>query len=116
MPPLHKARHPFGRPPPHQRPGTGSDKPNVHVDFRSGQVFSETTVHPAFSEIKGAAWVHESPFLPPGWGEGSPMGADSLVHMALHRAISDQRCLTADTLRRLPFRLGALIWGRLGSW
>ncbi|OJD14906.1 hypothetical protein AJ78_04791 [Emergomyces pasteurianus Ep9510] len=85
-------------------------------DWSSGQVYSDRIV-PSFvypSNTAGPSWSHESPHLPPGWEEGSPYGANSLKHMAMRKALLDQRQLTALHFSRFPWELSKYLWDCLG--
>ncbi|KAK2743584.1 hypothetical protein FQN55_007182 [Onygenales sp. PD_40] len=85
-------------------------------DWASGQAYTDRVV-PSFvypSDAKGAAWAHESPYLPPGWEEGSPVGANSLKHMAMRKTLLDQRPLTAAHFASVPWELANYLWDCLG--
>ncbi|KAL4896500.1 hypothetical protein BDV59DRAFT_170801 [Aspergillus ambiguus] len=63
----------------------------------------------------GPSWVHETPYLPPGWEECSPQGASSLRHIAMRRVLSDQRVLTASLFETVPWRIASYLWDCLGQ-
>ncbi|PGH30248.1 hypothetical protein GX50_07006 [[Emmonsia] crescens] len=87
-------------------------------DWSSGQVYTDRIV-PSFvypSDATGPSWCHESPYLPPGWEEGSPCGANSLKHMAMRKTLLDQRPLTALHFSHFPWELSKYLWDCLGRW
>lgn len=99
-------------------PGIAAMGSNSHIDFRSGQLLSDQRVQGRSFETvaKGHIWAHESPFLPVGWAEGSAEGANPLKRIALRTAMLDQRLLTAEHFRILPWELAKLMWEMLGHW
>ncbi|PGG95899.1 hypothetical protein GX51_08078 [Blastomyces parvus] len=87
-------------------------------DRGSGQVYMDRVV-PSFvysSDATGPSWSHESPFLPTGWEECSPCGANSLKHMAMRKALLDQRPLTALHFSNIPWELAKYLWDCLGLY
>ncbi|PGH14000.1 hypothetical protein AJ79_03269 [Helicocarpus griseus UAMH5409] len=87
-------------------------------DSASGQVFTDRVI-PSFvyrSDATGPSWTHESPYLPPGWEEGSLHGANSLKHMAMRKTLMDQRPLTAGHFVHFPWELTQYLWDCLGRW
>lgn len=87
------------------------------VDRNSGQVYLESFKEPSLASSKGAAWVHETPFLPEGWDK-QPVarGAPSLMHAATRQALSDQRNLRPELFASVPWRLAKSLWDILGQW
>ncbi|KAL4930674.1 uncharacterized protein BDV17DRAFT_35987 [Aspergillus undulatus] len=89
--------------------------PDFHtVDRESGQVYTETVSDPAVSLANGATWVHESPYMPVGWEEGSPFEAPPLRHLAMRKFLSDQRNLTPALFTNVPWRIASDCWDCLG--
>ncbi|KAL2001620.1 hypothetical protein VTN02DRAFT_1529 [Thermoascus thermophilus] len=69
---------------------------------------------PALGFTKGPSWVHESPFLPIGWEEGSRLGAPSLKHLAMRKTLRDQRNLTPELFANVPWHIASYLWECLG--
>ncbi|KAL5337049.1 hypothetical protein BJX70DRAFT_370994 [Aspergillus crustosus] len=84
------------------------------VDQQSGQVYTEAVSAPAISVANGPAWVHESPYLPIGWEEGSPAGASPLKHIAMRKLLLDQRNLTPVLFKDVPWSIASYLWDSLG--
>ncbi|QVM08771.1 hypothetical protein D8B26_003448 [Coccidioides posadasii str. Silveira] len=82
-----------------------------NYDQASGQMFTEFVVPARMitdaSCSKGAAWVHDSPFLPPSTIICPEVGANSLKVCAMRQFLSDQRCLTVDHFNPIPPTLAA---------
>ncbi|RAH70238.1 uncharacterized protein BO66DRAFT_322812 [Aspergillus aculeatinus CBS 121060] len=86
------------------------------VDRNSGQVYLESFKEPSLASSKGAAWVHETPFLPEGWDKQLvARGAPSLMHAATREALSDQRNLRPELFASVPWRLAKSLWDILGQ-
>jgi hypothetical protein len=79
------------------------------VDNLSGQVYTEIASTPA-RFLNGPAWIHESPFWPEGWEEGSPFGASPLKHIAMKKLLADQRTLTSKLFENVPWQLASYLW------
>ncbi|KAL3494607.1 hypothetical protein BJX62DRAFT_197708 [Aspergillus germanicus] len=79
------------------------------VDNLSGQVYTEITSAPA-RFLNGPTWIHESPFWPEGWEEGSPFGASPLKHIAMKKLLADQRTLTSKLFENVPWQLASYLW------
>ena len=84
------------------------------IDWRSGQVYTESTIVPSLSSSKGPSWVHETPFLSRGWEETSQTGAPSLQHSAMRQVLSDQRNLQPALFVNVPWRIASYLWDCLG--
>ncbi|KAL4936519.1 hypothetical protein BDV06DRAFT_233334 [Aspergillus oleicola] len=85
-----------------------------NVDKNSGQVYTEVAMGPAVSRPNGPAWVHESPYMPIGWEEGSPFEAAPLRHLAMKKLLADQRNLTSSLFTNVPWNLASDCWDCLG--
>lgn len=100
-----------------QRGDRKKKMPVKRYDWSSGQVYTERVIPSlGFANFKGPAWAHESPFLPVGWEEGSPEGANPLKHMAMRQTLSDQRRLTLEHFTHIPWPLARYIWECLARW
>ncbi|KAL4881426.1 hypothetical protein BJY04DRAFT_218243 [Aspergillus karnatakaensis] len=86
----------------------------LKVDGSSGQVYTEIVSTPVIALANGPAWVHESPFLPSGWEEGSPVGASPLMHIAMRKLLSDQRNLAPALFTEVPWSIAEYLWDALG--
>ncbi|KAL3463173.1 hypothetical protein BJX64DRAFT_257740 [Aspergillus heterothallicus] len=84
------------------------------VDKSTGQEYTEVAFAPASKFSNGPAWIHESPFWPKGWEEGSPHGAFPLKHIAMKKLLSDQRSLTSKLFENVPWQLARYLWDCLG--
>lgn len=84
------------------------------IDWNTGLVYTEKMMAPAVGFTKGPSWVHESPFLPIGWEEGSPFGAPSLKHLAMRKTLRDQRNLTPELFANVPWHIASYLWECLG--
>ncbi|KAL4956926.1 hypothetical protein BDW69DRAFT_181061 [Aspergillus filifer] len=84
------------------------------VDKTSGQVYTEVSMGPAVSRPNGPAWVHESPYMPIGWEEGSPFEAAPLRYLAMRKLLADQRNLTPALFTNVPWNLASDCWDCLG--
>ncbi|KAL4900515.1 hypothetical protein BDW74DRAFT_161546 [Aspergillus multicolor] len=88
--------------------------PHRVVDWESGQVYTETVSTPAISALDGPTWVHESPYLPSGFEEGSPFEASPLRHIAMRKLLLDQRNLSPVLFTNVPWNIAKDIWEFLG--
>ncbi|KAL2807880.1 hypothetical protein BJX63DRAFT_411074 [Aspergillus granulosus] len=84
------------------------------VDKSSGQEYTEIALAPATRFLNGPAWIHESPYWPKGWEEGSPNGASPLKHIAMKKLLADQRPLTSKLFENVPWQLASYLWDCLG--
>ncbi|KAL4921591.1 hypothetical protein BDW62DRAFT_174024 [Aspergillus aurantiobrunneus] len=80
------------------------------VIHESGQVYTETESTPAVSLHNGPAWVHESPYMPIGWEEGSSFEAPPLRHLAMRKLLSDQRNLSHSLFVDVPWHIASDLW------
>jgi hypothetical protein len=89
---------------------------NLIINQDTGQVYIETVSAPAVALSNGPAWVHESPYLPRGFEEGSVFEASPLRHIAMRKLLLDQRNLTPSLFTNVPWSIASDIWAFLGRW
>ncbi|RLL95742.1 hypothetical protein CFD26_103683 [Aspergillus turcosus] len=84
------------------------------LDRKSGQVYEEQAMAPSLSFSMGPSWVHESPFRTTERDARHQRGSPSLKECAMEGLLSDQRDLTPELFRHIPWRIASSLWDYLG--
>ncbi|OQD75175.1 hypothetical protein PENDEC_c008G05324 [Penicillium decumbens] len=63
---------------------------------------------------RGPNWLHESPFLPLLWEQTQDLGAPSLKHAAMKKALMDQSALKPELFAQIPWHVAHYLWECLG--
>jgi hypothetical protein len=85
------------------------------VDRKSGHVYEEQAMAPGLSYSMGPSWVHESPFCTVERDARHHKGATALKECAMEQLLSDQRDLTPELFRHIPWRMASRLWDHLGK-
>ncbi|GAQ11135.1 hypothetical protein ALT_8456 [Aspergillus lentulus] len=85
------------------------------LDRKSGQVYEEQAMAPGLSYSMGPSWVHESPFCTVERDARQEKGTLPLKECAMEQFLSDQRNLTPELFRHIPWRMASRLWDHLGK-
>ncbi|KAF7164239.1 hypothetical protein CNMCM6106_000820 [Aspergillus hiratsukae] len=84
------------------------------LDRKSGQVYEEQAMVPSLSFSMGPSWVHESPFCTAERDARHQKGSPSLKECVMEGLLSDQRDLTPELFRHIPWRIASSLWDYFG--